>query len=112
MRRQLIKNEPVSGCVSYTHYVWKEKKKPPTVPFKSKLTVRCESRFSTRFTILESCVNRESSRKSSLTGQKTKDSPMTDFSTYSCNTTRHGYIRKSNCMLETRPIQVITQMFL
>ena len=32
--------------------------------------------------------------------------------TYSCNTTRHGYIRASNCMLETRPIQVIKRMFL
>ena len=58
-----------------------------TVPFKSKLTVCCESRFSTRFAILDSCANRESrtsyresSRESSLAGQKTKDSPMTDFS--------------------------------
>ena len=58
-----------------------------TVWFKSKLTVRCESRFLTRFTSLNSCMNQESrtsyqelSRRSSLTGQKTKDSPMTDFS--------------------------------
>ena len=54
-----------------------------TVPFKSKLTVRCESRFSTWFAILDSCANRESRtsyRESSLAGQKTKDSPMTDFS--------------------------------
>ena len=46
------------------------------VPFKSKLTVRCESRFA----ILDSCANRESSRGSSLAGQKTKDLPMTDSS--------------------------------
>ena len=51
-----------------------------TVPFKSKLTVRCESRFLTRFAILDSCANRESSQGSSLAGQKTKDSPMIDFS--------------------------------
>ena len=58
------------------------------VPF-SKLTVRCESRFSTRFAILDSCANRESSsttsyressQGSSLAGQKTKDLPMTDSS--------------------------------
>ena len=36
---------------------------------------------------------RESSRGSSLAGQKTKDSPMTDLSIilYGCNMTRHGY---------------------
>ena len=32
--------------------------------------------------------------------------------TYRCNTKRHGYIRASDCMLETRPIQVIKQMIL
>ena len=31
-----------------------------TAPFKSKLTVRCESRFSTPFAILDSCANWES----------------------------------------------------
>ena len=31
--------------------------------------------------------------------------------TYSCNTTQHGYIRASNCMLGKRPIQVVKQMF-
>ena len=47
---------------------------------------------------------------SSLTGQKTKDSPMTDF----CNFTilRYGYIPTSDCMRETRPIQIIKRMFL
>ena len=54
------------------------------VAFKSKLTVRCESRLDSR---LDSYANRESrtsyresSRGSSLAGQKTKDSPATDFS--------------------------------
>ena len=54
-----------------------------TVPFKSTLTVRCESQFS----ILEnSWANQESrtsygelSQGSSLARQKTKDPPMTDF---------------------------------
>ena len=32
--------------------------------------------------------------------------------TYGCKTTRHGYIRASDCILETRPIQVIKRMFL
>ena len=55
------------------------------VPFKSKLTVRCESRFSI-ISIPARIKNRdsrtsygESSRRSSLAGQKTKDSPITDF---------------------------------
>ena len=41
-------------------------------------------------------------------GQKTEDSPLTDFSItlqrHSCNTTQHGYIHTSDFMLETRPI--------
>ena len=52
------------------------------VPFKSKLTICCESWFLTWFTILDSCTNgesrasyRESSRGPSLSGQKTKDAP-------------------------------------
>ena len=53
---------------------------------------------------------RESSRESSLTGQKTKDSPMTDFSNFTI--LRYGYIPTSDCMRETRPIQIIKQMFL
>ena len=97
-----------------------------TVPFKSKLTVCCESRFSTRFAILDSCANRESrienklSRiKSRIESHRTENKRFThdwfldNFTrTYSCNTTLHGYIRRSDCMLETRPIQVIKQMFL
>ena len=54
-----------------------------TVPFKSKLTVHCKSRFSipARIKNRESRTNYgESSRGSSLAGQKTKDSPMADFS--------------------------------
>jgi len=31
--------------------------------------------------------------------------------TYSCNTTPHGYICASNCMLGKRPIQVVKRMF-
>ena len=31
--------------------------------------------------------------------------------TYSCNTTQHGYICASDCMLGKRPIQVVKQMF-
>ena len=49
-----------------------------TVPFKSKLTVHCKSRFSipARIKNRESRTNyRESSWGSSLAGQKTKDSP-------------------------------------
>ena len=56
-----------------------------TAPFKSKLTVRCESRFSTPFAILDSCANQESrienreqatkSQESSLAGQKQKIHP-------------------------------------
>ena len=56
-------------------------------PFKSKLIICCESWFLTGFVILDSCTNGESRtsyRKSSwgrsLTGQKTKDAPITDFS--------------------------------
>ena len=67
---------------------------------KRKLTVHCESRFSTPFMILDSCVNRESSRGSSLVRQKKKDSPMTDFSIIlrshnSCNTTRYGLLAQA-----------------
>ena len=66
-----------------------------TVPFKSKLTVHCKSRFSipARINNRESRTNYgEWSRRSSLAEQKTKDSPITDFSIilYSCNTTQHG----------------------
>ena len=92
--------------------------KYPTVPFKSKLTVHCESRFSTRFAIPGRIENqesrasyRESSRGSSLTGQKTKDSPITDFSIIlqrPAGVTQHGMvifgIRESDSMLERRPI--------
>ena len=43
----------------------------------------------------------------------THDWFLDNFSnTYSCNTTRHGYIHASDCMLETRPIQAIRRMFL
>ena len=90
-----------------------------TVPFKSKLTVRCESWVSTRFAILNSCVNRESRIKSRIESRGTENKRFThdwfldNFTrTYNCNTMRHGYIRRSDCMLETRPIQVINQMFL
>ena len=31
--------------------------------------------------------------------------------TYSCNTTQHGHIDTSNCMLAKRPIQVVKRMF-
>ena len=58
-----------------------------TVAFKSKLTICCESWCSTRFAILDSFANgelrtsyQESSRGPSLSGQKTKDAPTTDFS--------------------------------
>ena len=59
-----------------------------SVPFKSKLTVtiRCESLFSTRFSIPAQIKNQElrtsyrELRGSSLVRQKTKDSPMSNFS--------------------------------
>ena len=100
------------------------------VPFKSKLTVRCESRFSTRFTILNSCVNRESRIKNNLSRIKstieshgTKNKRFTHHwfldnftKTYGCNTTQHGYSCISNSrerlLLKTRPIQVKKGMFL
>ena len=96
-----------------------------TVPFKSKLTVRCEFWFSTQFAILDSCTNWESrigkklSRigwriKSRATENKrlTHDWFVHNFTkTYSCNTTQHGYICASDCMLGKRPIQVVKQMF-
>ena len=57
-----------------------------TVPFKSKLTVRCESQFLTWFAILDSCANQESrtsyqesSRGSSLTNRKQKIHPWLIF---------------------------------
>ena len=51
------------------------------VQFKSKLTVRCESQFSTRFSIPTRIKkSRTGFRESSLARQKTEDSPMTDFS--------------------------------
>ena len=91
--------------------------KYPTVPFKSKLTVHCESRFSTRFAIPGRIKNQikssyqESSRGSSLTGQKTKDSPVTDFSIIlqrPTAATQHGMaifvIHECYSMLERRPI--------
>ena len=97
--------------------------KYPTVPFKSKLTVHCESRFSTRFAIPGRIKNRikssyqESSRGSSLTGQKTKDSPITDFSIILQRptvVTQHGKvifaIRESNSMLERRPTLIFIRV--
>ena len=93
------------------------------VPFKSKLTVRCESRFSiaTRIKNWDSRTSYgESSRRSSLAGQKTEDSPITDFlkilQRHTAVTQQHGYTCISNSqkqlLLETRPIQVIKGMFL
>ena len=92
--------------------------KYPTVPFKSKWTVHGKSRFLTQFAIPARMENRESrtsyresSRGSSLTGQKTKDSPVTDFSIIlqrPTAVTQHGKvifaIRESYSMLERRPI--------
>ena len=74
----------------------------PVLPFKSKLKVHCglNSRLASRFSIpalienRESRTNyRESTRGSSLAGQKTVDSPMTDFwiILYGCDTTQYGY---------------------
>ena len=76
-----------------------------------------DSRLNSRFSIPAWIENRESkttyresSRESSLTGRKTKDSPMTDFSNFTI--LRYGYIPTSDCMRETRPIQIIKWMFL
>ena len=94
------------------------------VPFKSKLTVRCESRFSiaTRIKNRDSRTSYvESSRRSSLAGQKTEDSPITDFlkilQRHTAVTQQHGYTciskySQKQLLLETRPIQVIKGMFL
>ena len=69
----------------------------------------CESRTSYQ----------ESRRESSLAGQKTKDSPMTDFLIIfqrdTCAAEHNAAwfnIRARDCMLETRSIQVIKRMFL
>ena len=105
--------------VKWPHINWERFRL--TVPFKSKLTICCESWRSTQFAILDSCANgesrtcyRELSGGPSLSGQKTKDAPTTDNfkKTYSCNTTWHGYTCICDCMLETRAVQVIKWMFL
>ena len=96
------------------------------VPFKSKLTVRCESRVSildSRFlreSRIETREHGESSRRSSLAGQKTKDSPITDFlkilQRHTAVTQQHGYTcisdSQKQLLLKTRPIRVIKGMFL
>ena len=71
--------------VKWPHINWERFRL--TVPFKSKLTICCESWRSTQFAILDSCANgesrtcyRELSRGPSLSGQKTKDALTTDFS--------------------------------
>ena len=79
-----------------------------TVPFKSKLTVRCQSRLLRESRIESRIESRRTENK-----RFTHDWFLNNFTkTYSCNTTRHGYIRASDCMFETRPIQVIKRMFL
>ena len=83
-----------------------------------KLTVRCslnsilKSRFlgKLRIEIQEQTIENQV-KDLSVTGQKT-NCFLNNFKTCSCNTTQHGWIPASNCMLETRPIQVIKQMFL
>ena len=79
-----------------------------TVPFKSKLTVRCEFWFSTQFAILDSCTNWESriGKKLSRIGWRIKsrgtenkrlthDWFVHNFTkTYSCNNTAWLYLRK------------------
>ena len=95
-----------------------------TVPFKSKLTICCESWFSTRFAILDFCTNgewrtsyRESSQGPSLSRQKTTDAPITDFSIILQRptvVTQHGKvifaIRESNSMLERRPTLIFIRV--
>ena len=78
-----------------------------------------DSWLDSRFSIparIENKLSRIASRiESRRTENKrfTHDSFLDNFSkTYSCNTTWQGYIRASDCMLETRPIQVIKRMFL
>ena len=58
--------------------------------------------------------NIESRIKSCRTENKrlTHDWFLDNFTkTYSCNTTQHGHIHTSNCMLAKRPIQVVKRMF-
>ena len=62
-----------------------------TVPFKSKLTVRCESRFLTRFTILNSYANRESRVENKLLRIESRIE-FRRTENKSCNTTWHGYM--------------------
>ena len=75
-----------------------------TVPFKSKLTVRCESQFSTPFAILDSCANRESRIKNKLPRVENRvsqdrkqrftviDFPIILHLDLNCNTIQHGYM--------------------
>ena len=76
--------------------------KYPTVPFKRKLTVHCESRFSTRFTIPARIENNLSRIESRIESHRTENKRFTGHwfldnftKTHSCNTTWHGYIRDS-----------------
>ena len=118
-----------SHSVNQSNIISSEKSTIQTVtaPFKRKLIVCCESWFLTQFAILDSCVNRESRNyyqeqaieniesriKSCGTENKrlTHDWFLDNFTkTYSCNTTQHGHIHASNCMLAKRPIQVVKWM--
>ena len=80
-----------------------------------------------QFAILDSCANQESRIKSKLLRISSQGSSLNcrtenkrlthewfldNFTkTYSCNTTQHGHIHTSNCMLAKRPIQVVKRMF-
>ena len=103
---------------------------PPYIQYHSKVSwqsvVSLDSRLHSPFSIPAWIENRESRIENKLSRIKsrieshgtenkrfTHDLFLDNFTrTYSCNTTWHGYIRRSDCMLETRPIQVIKQMFL
>ena len=98
------------------------------VPFKSKLTVRCESRFS----ILDSCANQESRLEnklwrieSTIESGRTKNKRFTHFTDFlkilqrhTAVTQQHGHTcisdSQKQLLLETRPIliRVIKGMFL
>ena len=78
-----------------------------------------DSWLDSRFSIPARIENKLSRIASRIESRRTENKRFThdlfldNFSkTYSCNSTWQGYIRASDCMLETRPIQVIKRMFL
>ena len=70
-----------------------------------------ESRIKNQERALENIESRIKSRRTE-NKRLTHDWFLNNFTkTYSCNTTQHGHIHASNCVLAKRPIQVVKRMF-